>query len=84
MKCVGVGHPGYRLHYPRVILLTRGRGEQNIDMQGEGNKKEMEGGREQQPVHGEIMIQDERAKAAVTWTMVGRGKSDFIDTWLVD
>ena len=35
-------------------------------------------------MHGEIMIQDQRAKAAVTWTMVEGVKSGFIDTWLVD
>ena len=35
-------------------------------------------------MHGEIMIQDQRAKAAVTWGMVVRVKSVFIDAWLVD
>ena len=30
-------------------------------------------------MHGEIMIQDQRTKVAVTWVMVGRGKSGFID-----
>ena len=30
-------------------------------------------------MHGEIMIQDQRAKAAVTWAMVGKVKSGFID-----
>ena len=35
-------------------------------------------------MHGEIMVQDQRAKAAVTWAMVERIKSGFIDTWLVD
>ena len=30
------------------------------------------------------MIQEQRAKAAVTWAMVGRVKSGFKDTWLVD
>ena len=44
-------------------------------MQGEDNKKR--GGR-QQPMYGEIMIQDQRAKEAVTWAMVGREKSGFI------
>ena len=43
------------------------------------------GGSGQEAVaNGEIMIQDQRARAAVTWVMVGRVKSDFIDTWLVD
>ena len=32
----------------------------------------------------EIMTQDQRAKTAVTWAMVGRVKGGFIDTWLVD
>ena len=32
----------------------------------------------------EIVIQNQRAKVAVTWAMVGRVKSGFIDTWLVD
>ena len=35
-------------------------------------------------MHGEIMIQDQRAKAAETSAMVGRVKSGFIDTWFVD
>ena len=35
-------------------------------------------------MHGEIMIQDQRAKAALIWAMVGGVKSDFIDRWLVD
>ena len=41
-------------------------------------------GMERQQMHGEIMIQDPRAKAAVTQAMVRRVKSLFIDTWLVD
>ena len=35
-------------------------------------------------MHGEIMIQDQRAKGAVTWAIVGRVGSGFIDMWLVD
>ena len=35
-------------------------------------------------MHGEIMIQDQRAKVVATWAMVGRVKSGFIDTRLVD
>ena len=35
-------------------------------------------------MHGEIMIQDQRAKVVATWVMVGRVKSGFIDTRLVD
>ena len=35
-------------------------------------------------MHGEIMIQDQRAKAAVTWAMVGRVTSGFTDTWLLN
>ena len=35
-------------------------------------------------MHVEIMIQDQRAKEALTWAMVGRVKSGFIDTWLVE
>ena len=31
-----------------------------------------------------IMPQDQRANAAMTWAMVGRVKSGFIDMWLVD
>ena len=31
-----------------------------------------------------IMIQDQRAKAMVTWAMVRRVRSGFIETWLVD
>ena len=27
-----------------------------------------------QPMHGEKIIQDQRAKAAVTWTVNGKGK----------
>ena len=44
-------------------------------------KREEEVGREW---HEEIMIQDQRAKAAVTWAMVGSVKSDFLDIWLID
>ena len=35
-------------------------------------------------MHGEIMNQDQRAKAAVTWAMVGRVTSGFTDTWLLN
>ena len=35
-------------------------------------------------MHEENMIQHQRAKAAVTWAMVGGVKSGFIETWLVD
>ena len=35
-------------------------------------------------MHGEIIIQDQRAKAVVTLTMVRRVKSGFIDMCLVD
>ena len=41
-------------------------------------------GREWQQMHEEIMMQDQIAKVVVTWTKVGRVKSGFIDTWLVD
>ena len=34
-------------------------------------------------MRGKIMKQDQRAKAAVTWAMVGRIKSRFIGTKLV-
>ena len=47
-------------------------------------KIKIEGGREQQPVHGQIMIQDQRAKAVVTWAMAERVKSCFIGKGLVD
>ena len=30
------------------------------------------------------MIQDQRAKAAVNWAMVGRVKIGFIDVWSID
>ena len=42
-------------------------------------KKKGEGDRERQPLNGVIMIQDHRAKAAVTWAMLGRVRSGFID-----
>ena len=35
-------------------------------------------------MHGKIMIQDQRAKVAVSWAMVRGVKSGFIDMWLVD
>ena len=69
-------------HY--TITYTKARGEQSIDIQREDNKKTGEVGREWQQMHEEIMIQDQKAKAAATWAMVGRIKSGFIDTWLVD
>ena len=53
-------------------------------MQGEIIKREEEGDWEWQSVHGEIMIQDQRAKADITWAMVGMVKSGSMDMWLVD
>ena len=47
-------------------------------------KREGEVGRARQQMHGEIMIQDQRAKVVVTWAVVGKVKSGFIDTWLGD
>ena len=47
-------------------------------------KRQGEVGRELQQIHGESMIQDQRAKTAVTWAMVGGIMSDFIDARLVD
>ena len=44
-------------------------------------KREGEGGRDRQQMHRVTMNQDQRAKA---WAIVGRVKSGFIDTWLVD
>ena len=35
-------------------------------------------------MHGEIMIQNQRAKEAVTWAMMGRVKHGSIDSWLAD
>ena len=58
-------------HYAVVYTGTKGWGEQGMDRQREENKKkESEVGRERQQMHGEIMIQDQRAKVAVTWAMV--------------
>ena len=37
-------------------------------------------GEQSQTMHGKIKIQDQRAKAAVTWAVVGRVESGFIDT----
>ena len=34
-------------------------------------------------MHGEIMLQDQRAKVALTWAMVEKLRSGFIDMWLV-
>ena len=59
-------------------IYTRGRAEQRIDIQGEDNKKRGGSGSQHQQLHGEIMIQDQRAKTAVTWAIVGRVKSGFI------
>ena len=47
-------------------------------------KREGEGGRERQPIHGEIMIREQKAKEAVTLAVAGRVKSGFIDMWLVN
>ena len=52
------------------------RGEQSIDRE-KMIKREGKEGREQQQMHREIMIQDQRAKAAVIWAMVGRVKSVY-------
>ena len=48
-------------------------------MHGENNEKEVDRG--WQPMHGEKMIRDQRAKAAVTWAVQGVGalKSGCID-----
>ena len=82
LKCLGVAHPGYRLHYAIVIL---GVGQSKVLTAARRLKKrEGEGSREHRPMHGEIMIQDQIANAVVTWTMVRRIKSGFMDTWLVD
>ena len=35
-------------------------------------------------MHGEFMLQDQSAKAAVTWAMVGRVKGGCIEIKLVD
>ena len=48
-------------------------------MTGEDNKKRGEGSRKWQQMHREIMMQDQRAIAAITGTMVCRVKSGFID-----
>ena len=74
-----VGHPGYRLHCATVILGIR---ESKLTCR-EKIIKRQEGGRQRHPNHEEIMIQDQRAKAAATWAMVRRVKNGFIDTWLV-
>ena len=65
------------------IITTRGRGEQSIDMQGEDNKKRV--GRGQGAAANtwgdhDSALQDLRAKATLTWAMVGRVKSGFIGT----
>ena len=78
----------YRCWAPRVWATlcdsnTKGS-ESKVLTCREKIKREREGGRERQPVHGEIMMQDQRAKVVVTWAMVGRVKSGFIDTLLVD
>ena len=74
---------------PRVqatYAIARSREEQSVDMQGEDNKKRGEGGREWQHMHREIMIQDQRAKAAISWAMVRRVKCGLIiiNTWSVN
>ena len=43
-------------------------------MQGEDIRKRGGRGREWQLMHGEILIQDQRAKVAVTWANVGKVK----------
>ena len=55
-------------------------------MQGEDKKLGGWGkARELQQMLGGIMIvQDQRVKEVVTWAMVGRVKSGFIDTWLFE
>ena len=62
------------LHYAIVILGIRESKvltcRENIHV----IKREGEGGRERQQMHGKIMIQDQRAKAAVNWSMVGKGE----------
>ena len=72
-----LGHPECRLHYVIVIL---GVGDSNLlTCREKIYKREGVGGREQQQMHGEIMIQDQRAKTAVTWAIVGRVKSGLIN-----
>ena len=57
-------------HYALVYPSTKGREEQSIDIREKIRKSEEEMCRERQQMHGEIMIEDQRAKAAVTWAMV--------------
>ena len=54
LKCIGVGRP--LCHN----IDTKVRGEQSIDIQGEGSKKRGDVGRERQQMNGKIMIQDQR------------------------
>ena len=76
-KCIGVGHPRYRLQYAIVILL--GVGESKILTSREKIiNREGEGAKGWQQMHGEIMIQNQRAKTAVTWSIVRRVKNGFI------
>ena len=82
MKCIGVGHPGYRLHYA-ILILGVGDGKV-LTCREKIIKRKGDGGREQLPMHGEIMIHDQRAKVEVTWAKMGMVKSGFIDTWLVE
>ena len=73
--CIGVRHLGYRLHYAIGIL---GIGDSKVLTCWEKIIKSQTEG-EEQPMHWEIMIQDQRAEASVTLAMVRRVKSDFRD-----
>ena len=63
-----------------AIVYTKRMGEQTIDIQGGDRKKRGGSGHRAAAMNGEIMIQDQGAKAAVTWAMVERVKSCFTDT----
>ena len=66
LKCKGVGHPMCGLHDYAIVIL--GVGESKVLTCREKTiKRDEEGGRERQQMNGRIMIQNQRAKEAVTW-----------------
>ena len=77
LKSIGDGHP-------LCLSILRVRESKVLICREKIIKREKEVGRERQQMHGEIMIQNHRAKVAITWAIVEKIKSGFIDMWLVD
>ena len=77
LKYINVGHPGYRILYA-IVHVILGVGESKVlTYREEIIKRKRKRVWERQPLNRKMIIH--RAKAVVTWAMLGRVKSVFID-----